>query len=140
MLDRIREPSSPPPGVALPGAAFRDEGEDLSPEFVEEDLSASSRRNCSLFMVVTWASKTLLVDVSFSICAFLARAIRFILSVVEAGQLYCVRRENLPERCEHRLNLTLLLLNFYAEIRGLTVYIHKGPSFQPLWVLPLLHA
>lgn len=77
MLDRIREPSSPPPGVALPGAAFRDEGEDLSPDFAEE-LSASSRRNCSLFMVVTWASKTLLVDVRFSICAFLARTIRFI--------------------------------------------------------------
>jgi hypothetical protein len=59
MLDRIREPSNPPPGVALPGAAFRDEGEDLSPDLAEEVLSAISRRNCSLFMAVIWASKTL---------------------------------------------------------------------------------
>lgn len=48
MLERMREPSSPP-GVA-PGAALRDEGDALSSDLDDGDFSASSRRNCSLFM------------------------------------------------------------------------------------------
>lgn len=65
MLDRIREPSNPPPGVALPGAAFLVDGEELLFGLADEELSASSRRNCSLFMAAHLALKKLLVDVSF---------------------------------------------------------------------------
>lgn len=48
MLERIRDPRSPP-GVALPGAALR---ADVAGFPVDcDELSASRRRNCSLFMV-----------------------------------------------------------------------------------------
>jgi hypothetical protein len=49
MLERMREPNAPL-GVAPPGAASRADGEDAFFDVEEADLSASSRRNWSLFM------------------------------------------------------------------------------------------
>jgi hypothetical protein len=49
MLERIREPRSPP-GVALPGAALRVGVLDFSAEF-EDEFPASIRRNWSLFII-----------------------------------------------------------------------------------------
>lgn len=44
MLERMREPSAPL------GVASRADGEDAFSDVEAADLSASSRRNCSLFM------------------------------------------------------------------------------------------
>lgn len=55
MLERIREPKSPPaPAPAPPAAALRAGVDDFS----ELDELSSSRRNCSLFMVADGGSGT----------------------------------------------------------------------------------
>lgn len=50
MLERIREPSRPPLGVAPPGA-LRAGADVFSLVLDDDELSTSKRRNCSLFMV-----------------------------------------------------------------------------------------
>lgn len=67
MLERIREPSRPPLGVAPP-AALRPAVDAFSLDLDVDELSTSRRRNCSLFMVVMFtclASQT--ADVDFNI-------------------------------------------------------------------------
>lgn len=56
MLERMREPSSPP-GVAS-RAAWRADGDGFPSDLDDGDFSASSRRNCSLFIAAMLFSGT----------------------------------------------------------------------------------
>lgn len=56
MLERIREPSRPPLGVAPPGA-LRPGVDGFSLDGDDDELLASRRRNCSLFMVTVFAAR-----------------------------------------------------------------------------------
>jgi hypothetical protein len=66
ILERIREPSIAL-GVAPPAGALRDDEPVLSPDLEVDELSARSRRNCSLFIAASWGSGIARVDVNFEI-------------------------------------------------------------------------
>ena len=66
ILERIREPSIAP-GVAPPAAASRGDEAGLPPDLEVDELSARSRRNCSLFIVASWGPGIAGADVNFEI-------------------------------------------------------------------------
>jgi hypothetical protein len=66
ILERIREPSIAP-GVAPPAAALRGDELDLPPDLDVDEVSARSRRNCSLFIAAGWGPGKAGADVNFEL-------------------------------------------------------------------------